>query len=129
MFRTNIATVPGGDFSGPLVVTMRSYTENQIADIFDLSSRYPHAHGTPIYWGDPASIGIRDIMQPDYGDAVPVPDGEIPVFWACGVTTQTAIETAKPDFCITHAPGCMLVTDLPSDKPPAVEVSLAALRH
>ena len=129
MFRTSIMTMPGGIFSGPLVVTMRSYPEEQIAEVFDLSSRYPHAHGTPVYWGDPASIGIEDIMQPAYGDAITVPEDETPVFWACGVTPQAAIETAKPDFCITHAPGCMLVTDVSSDEPPAVTLSMAALRQ
>ncbi len=125
MFRTNIETTPGGIFHGPLVVTMRFYPENQIPRIFDLSARYPHAHGTPVYWGSPDKIGIGDLSNPDYGDPVDNPGNEIPVFWACGVTPQAAIERAKPELCITHAPGCMLVTDIASTTVPAVDVSLA----
>ena len=125
MFKTNIATVPGGVFSGPLVVTMRPCREDQIPLIFDLSAKFPHAHGAPIYWGDPERIGISDLGSPDFGDAVSVYDGEMPVFWACGVTPQVAVEHARPDLCITHAPGCMLVTDLPAATVPTVNASLA----
>lgn len=125
MFKTSLETLPGGIFNGPLVVTMRSYPAAQIPAIFDLSARYPHAHGTPVYWGDPATIGIQDLMRPDYGDPVEVPSDEVPVFWACGVTPQAAIERARPDLSITHAPGCMLVTDLPSETIPLVRFSLS----
>ncbi len=132
MFKTNIETIPGGIFSGPMVVTMRSFPGHQIPEIFDLSFRYPHAHGTPIHWGDPEEIGISDVRSPDYGDAVEVPDDEVLVFWACGVTPQASIERAKPDICITHAPGCMLVTDVLSvdvlsATPPVIDVSLTLL--
>lgn len=125
MFKTNIETMPGGIFNGPLVVTMRSYPEHQIPAIYDLSAKYPHAHGTPVYWGDPSVIGIGDLAAPDYGDSIEVPDNEVPVFWACGVTPQAAIERAKPELCITHAPGCMLVTDVASTEVPFVELSLS----
>jgi len=125
MFKTIIETMPGGIFNGPLVVTMRSYPAQQIPAIFELSAKYPHAHGTPVYWGDPATIGIANLKAPDYGDPVEVHSGEVPVFWACGVTPQAAIERAKPSLCITHAPGCMLVTDVPSSKAPALDVSLS----
>lgn len=125
MFETNIDTVPGGVFTGPLVVTMRSYPSEQIPAIFDLSANYPHAHGTPVYWGDSKRIGIDDLQSPDYGDPVVVPENEIPVFWACGVTPQAAIKSAKPQICITHAPGCMLLTDKPSSAAPLVSVQLS----
>jgi len=69
-------------------------------------------HGAPVHIGDPALIGIADLARPDYGDAVSLMPGDIPVFWACGVTPQSVILNAQPPFCITHAPGCMLVTDL-----------------
>jgi uncharacterized protein YcsI (UPF0317 family) len=69
-------------------------------------------HGAPVHLGDPALIGIKDLGQPDYGDAVDVMPDELPVFWACGVTPQAAIAQARPEFCITHAPGAMLITDL-----------------
>ncbi len=125
MFKTNIETMPGGIFNGPMVVTMRSFPEEQVPAVFDLAARYPHAHGTPIFWGDPEAIGISDLQSPDYGDAIEIPNGEIPVFWACGVTPQAAIKRAQPDICITHAPGCMLVTDVPSARAPVVDVSLS----
>ena len=72
---------------------------------------FPSVHGAPVHIGKPELIGIKDIMKPDYGDAVEVRDDEMPVFWACGVTPQSVIATVKPEFCITHYPGSMLVTD------------------
>ena len=69
-------------------------------------------HGAPVHIGMPAGIGIADINKPDYGDAVLIGADELPVFWACGVTPQAVIAAVKPEFCITHAPGCMLITDL-----------------
>lgn len=128
MFKTAIETTPGGMFSGPLVVTMRSFRPEDIPAVFDISAKYPHAHGTPVYWGDPDKIGIDDLSRPDYGDPVDVPDGEVPVFWACGVTPQAAIARVGPALSITHAPGCMLVTDLPSKDVPEVEISLGDFR-
>jgi uncharacterized protein YcsI (UPF0317 family) len=77
-----------------------------------ITSRFPAAHGAPVHLGDPAQIGIHDLSRPDYGDAVAVRDDEIPVFWACGVTPQAALQNARLPLAITHAPGCMLVTDL-----------------
>ena len=124
MFKTNIETIPGGIFKGPMVVTMRPYAKHKIAQVFDLCARYPHAHGTPVYWGDPQEIGIADLADPDYGQATEVQDGEVPVFWACGVTPQAAIEAAKPDFCITHAPGHMLVTDVRSSDVPTIQANM-----
>jgi uncharacterized protein YcsI (UPF0317 family) len=76
-----------------------------------ITSRFPSVHGAPVHLGHPHLIGIADLATPDYGDPVPVEADEIPVFWACGVTPQSVVATAKPEFCITHYPGCMLVTD------------------
>lgn len=129
MFVTNIPTMPGGIFSGPLVVTMRSYRKEQIPYVFEISSQFPHAHGTPIYWGDPSKIGIDDLQKPDYGDAVAVPEDEIPVFWACGVTPQAALAMARPTISITHAPGCMLVTDWTSVEAPKIHPSLISFEQ
>jgi uncharacterized protein YcsI (UPF0317 family) len=77
-----------------------------------ITSRFPNVHGAPVHIGDPSLIGIRDLQQPDYGDAVAVLPDELPVFWACGVTPQAALAQARPPFAITHAPGAMLITDL-----------------
>jgi uncharacterized protein YcsI (UPF0317 family) len=112
MYRTNIATQAAGPFSGPLVVSMRPFTPANAIRAVQITSRFPTVHGAPIHFGDPAQIGIASLVKPDYGDAIEIASGEVPVFWACGVTPQAALAQAKPEFCITHAPGAMLVTDL-----------------
>ncbi len=112
MFRSNVATVPAGPFHGPLVVTMRPLRAADAIRAIEITSKFPDVHGAPVHIGNPALIGIHDLTQPDYGDAVAVMPDELPVFWACGVTPQAALAQARPDFCITHAPGAMLITDL-----------------
>lgn len=112
MYRTSIATQPAGRFSGPLVVSMRPLSPADAIRAVQITSRYPSVHGAPVHLGDPALIGISDLGAPDYGDPVTIRPGEMPVFWACGVTPQAAIAASRPDFCITHAPGHMLVTDI-----------------
>ncbi len=112
MYRTNVACKSAGRFHGPLVVSMRPLTPAQTIEANRICARFPRAHGTPIHFGDPAAIGIRDIMQPDFGDPVEIRAGEQPVFWACGVTPQAALMQARPPFAITHKPGCMFLTDL-----------------
>jgi uncharacterized protein YcsI (UPF0317 family) len=112
MYRTNVACKSAGRFSGPLVVSMRPLTPNQAVKATQICSRFPRAHGAPVHFGEPESIGIRDINKPDYGDAVEIRAGEVPVFWACGVTPQAALMQAKPPFAITHKPGHMFLTDL-----------------
>lgn len=112
MFRTSIPTEAAGPFSGPLVVTMRPMRASAAIRAVQVTSRFPNVHGAPVHIGDPSLIGIADLARPDYGDAVDVMPDELPVFWACGVTPQAAIQQARPAFCITHAPGAMLITDL-----------------
>ncbi|MGE0422733.1 MAG: putative hydro-lyase [Reyranellaceae bacterium] len=112
MYRTNIATAPAGPFHGPMVVSMRPFKPADAIRAVQVTTRFPTVHGAPVHLGKPEMIGIKDIARPDYGDAVEVHDDELPVFWACGVTPQSVIATVKPEFCITHAPGYMLVTDL-----------------
>ncbi|MBL8313235.1 MAG: putative hydro-lyase [Rubrivivax sp.] len=112
MYRTNIATAPAGPFSGPLVVTMRPLRAAAAIRAVQITSRFPAVHGAPVHLGDPALIGIADLAQPDYGEAVAVHADELPVYWACGVTPQAALENARVPLAITHAPGAMLVTDL-----------------
>ena len=116
MYRTNIPCVPAGVFSGPMVVSMRPMKPADAIRAVQITSRFPSVHGAPVHLGLPEAIGISDISKPDYGDAVPVRAGELPVFWACGVTPQAAIAQVKPAFCITHAPGMMLMTDLKNTK-------------
>jgi uncharacterized protein YcsI (UPF0317 family) len=111
MFRTNITCRPEGVFRGPMVVSMRPMAADQAIRAVQVCSRFPRAHGAPIHIGDPARIGIRDIAKPDFGDPVDVRPGDVPVFWACGVTPQSVAMEAGLPLLITHKPGHMFVTD------------------
>jgi uncharacterized protein YcsI (UPF0317 family) len=111
MYITSIETAPAGAFSGPMVVSMRSIPRSQMVRAVQVTSRFPAVHGAPVHIGDPAAIGIRDIAQPDYGEPTEIREGEVPVFWACGVTPQAVALKCKPSFLITHSPGRMFVTD------------------
>ncbi len=113
MYRTNMMTEPVGPFSGPMVVSMRPIGRDMIKKTIRICGDFPNAHGAPVHWGDPSAIGIDDLDAPEWGDTAPVAEGEVPVFWACGVTSQVSLEKADLDFCISHKPGCMLVTDVP----------------
>lgn len=112
MYETNIETAPAGPFAGHLVVSMRPLRAADAIRAVQITSRFPAVHGAPVHLGDPGLIGIRDLARPDFGDAIEVMGDELPVFWACGVTPQVAIRRARPELCITHAPGSMLITDL-----------------
>ena len=115
MFKTSIPVAPAGIFKGNLVVTMRPIPEDQVVRAAQITTRYAMVHGAPVHIGRPEAIGIADLNNPDYGDAVTIREGEIPVFWACGVTPQAVIQEAKPDVVITHAPGHMLIGDIKNE--------------
>jgi uncharacterized protein YcsI (UPF0317 family) len=91
-------------------------TPSQAVKAVEITARYPRVHGAPIHLGSPAAIGIVDLTKPDYGESVEIRQGEVPVFWACGVTPQAIVMKSKPKLCITHAPGCMLVLDSRNDE-------------
>jgi uncharacterized protein YcsI (UPF0317 family) len=112
MFRTNRECVASGPFHGPLVVSMRPVPRELTGVATAVTSRFAKAHGAPVHIGDPVELGIANLDSPDYGDPLPVADGEVPVFWACGVTPQAAAEAAHLPLMITHAPGYMFITDL-----------------
>ncbi len=112
MYKTHQACQAAGVFKGELVVSMRPFTPTDAIRAIQICSRFPQVHGAPIHFGDPAALGIANLGKPDYGDPVTVNKGEVPVFWACGVTPQAALERAKLPLAITHAPGHMLITDL-----------------
>jgi len=116
MYRTSIPCASAGPFAGPLVVSMRPLRPKEAIRAIQITSRFPSVHGAPVHIGLPEEIGIKDLAKPDYGDAVPVKSDELPVFWACGVTPQAVIAKVRPDFCVTHAPGSMLITDLRNTK-------------
>lgn len=115
MYKTDIDCVPAGPFSGKMVVSMRPVPERQAVRAAQVTSRFPAVHGGPVHIGNPKGIGISDLDKPDFGDAVTVREGEVPVFWACGVTPQAVVMEAKPDIVITHSPGHMLITDIENE--------------
>lgn len=114
MYRTSARCTPAGSLSGPLVVSMRPLPADRVADAVRITSRYPSVHGAPVHIGHPQELGITDLDSPDFGDAVDIPAGWTPVFWACGVTPQAAVMESTPELAISHAPGHMLITDLPN---------------
>ena len=111
MYRTTVACRGAGSLGGPLVVSMRPVPAALVATAVRVSARYPAVHGAPVHVGDPAVLGVADLGRPDFGDAVDVRDGEIPVFWACGVTPQAAVMASRPPLAVCHAPGHMAITD------------------
>jgi uncharacterized protein YcsI (UPF0317 family) len=123
MYRTSVDTVAAGPFRGKLVVSMRPFSPVDAIRAIEITSRYPRVHGSPVHLGDPRAIGIDDLGKPWAGDPTEVREGEVPLFWACGVTPQSVVLDAKPARCITHSPGPKLVTDVPNasrEGPPAV---------
>ncbi|MFK7828435.1 MAG: putative hydro-lyase [Congregibacter sp.] len=114
MYRTDIACQSAGPFASNMVVSMRPFLPAHAIRAIQVCSRFPAVHGAPVHFGDPSQIGIADINTPDYGDPVSLREHEVPLFWACGVTPQVALESAAPPIAITHSPGCMLVTDKPN---------------
>ena len=112
MYITSIETAAAGAFSGPMVVSMRSIPREKVVRAVQVTSRFPAVHGAPVHIGDPEAIGIRDISKPDLGDPVEINEGEVPVFWACGVTPQAVAMHSKPPLMITHSPGHMFITDM-----------------
>ena len=112
MYRTRIRCVPAGQFGGPLVVSMRPIPAGLVSLAVQVTARFEKVHGAPVHVGAPELLGIADLQRPDYGDAVEVRAGEVPVFWACGVTPQSAALESGLPFCIAHAPGHMFVTDV-----------------
>jgi uncharacterized protein YcsI (UPF0317 family) len=112
VYVTNIETIAAGPFHGPLVVTMRPFRPADAIRAVQITSRFPNVHGAPVHIGKPESIGVdlsgryHNIGDPE------IAEDELPLFWACGLTPQLAVKNAKPPLCITHAPSCMLITDL-----------------
>ena len=112
MYKTNIDTVPAGRFHGKMVVSMRPLKPADVILAIQITSRFPGVHGAPVHLGQPHLIGVDDLEKPFAGDRPRMGDDEIPVFWACGVTPQVAVEQVRPPICVTHAPGCMVITNL-----------------
>ncbi|HWG22894.1 putative hydro-lyase [Actinospica sp.] len=111
MYLTNRECGRAGRMHGPLVVSMRPVPADAVARASAITALMPAVHGAPVHVGAPEALGITDLDKPDFGDAVRFEDGDVPVFWACGVTSQAAVMRAAPPFAITHEPGHMFITD------------------
>lgn len=116
MYKTDIDVVPNTTFHGKLVVSMRPIPKRCLASVKSICSKFPHAHGAPVHWGNGRELGVQDLNSPDWGDTVPIETDETPVFWACGVTSQDVLQTSRVPFAITHKPGSMLITETPSTR-------------
>lgn len=112
MYRTNIPCEPAGVFHGTMVVSMRPIPYDLIPRSVLITGEMPRVHGAPVHIGTPEAIGITDLAHPDFGDMVTIREGEVPVFWPCGVTPQNVVMESRPEIAITHAPGHMLITDV-----------------
>ncbi|MFB9908431.1 putative hydro-lyase [Allokutzneria oryzae] len=113
MYVTDRQCRPARRLRGPMVVSMRPIPADLVETATRVSALMPDVHGAPVHVGSPAGLGIQDLGKPDFGDAVKPHKGDVPVFWACGVTPQAALMASKPPFAVTHAPGHMFVTDIP----------------
>ncbi|MET9520295.1 putative hydro-lyase [Streptomyces sp. NPDC002994] len=111
MYTTGRPCRPAGRLHGPMVVSMRPVPPDHLSAAIRESALLPDVHGSPVHCGEPAGLGIADLGRPDFGDPVDAEPGDIPVFWACGVTLQAAVMASRPPFAITHAPGQMFITD------------------
>jgi uncharacterized protein YcsI (UPF0317 family) len=114
MYRTSTECRPAGRFHGPMVVSMRPIPAPLVSKAVTVTARFPNAHGAPVHVGDPAALGVKDLEHPDWGDPQPFEPGDVPVFWACGVTPQAVALASRPSFMITHSPGHMFITDIPN---------------
>jgi len=112
MYITNRLCRPAGPFSAPLVVSMRPMTPEEAVRAVQVTTRFQLTHGAPVHLGSPEKIGIKDLDKPDFGDPVAIHPDEIPIFWACGVTSMLAATSAPLPLVITHSPGHMFVSDL-----------------
>ena len=121
MYATNLALNPVGPFHGEMVVSMRPIPEAHVNKAIEITKNFDHAHGAPVHVGTPSDIGIADVFRPDWGEPAEFSPGDVPVFWACGVTPQNVLQASRPPICITHTPGRMLVTDAPEGQMPIFE--------
>lgn len=111
LFKTSWPTESVGIFGGPLVVSMRPFARESVDTVRSITRQFSRVHGGPVHEGDPARLGIADLAKPDFGEVLQPLAGEVPLYWACGLTAMVALKNAGIDFFISHAPGKMLLTD------------------
>lgn len=112
VYQSSIPCTPAGIFHGNMIVSMRPIASRHVMATIETTAKHPIAHGSPVHVGEPADIGITDLSRVYSGRFTPVQAGEVPVFWACGVTPQSiAMASGIPEM-ITHSSGHMFMTDL-----------------
>jgi uncharacterized protein YcsI (UPF0317 family) len=111
MYVTDIDTAASGAFGGKLVVSMRALRPGDAIRAVLVTARFPKFHGAPIHIGKPDLIGVD--LRRSYGGhgLTEVREDELPVFWACGATAQSAMEQAGLPLAITHSRAHMVLTD------------------
>lgn len=114
LFRTTRPARPIGRFRCNVIASMRPFAKGDVERVAAITAAAPLAHGAPIHIGEPVVLGIADLAKPDFGEPLPPEPGEVPMYWGCGLTPIAAIEAARPPIAIVHAPGRMVVTDLPA---------------
>nr|XP_015206419.1 PREDICTED: UPF0317 protein C14orf159 homolog, mitochondrial isoform X1 [Lepisosteus oculatus]XP_015206420.1 PREDICTED: UPF0317 protein C14orf159 homolog, mitochondrial isoform X1 [Lepisosteus oculatus] len=129
MYKTSVPCCGVGRFQCPLVVTMRPVPEGMLDAATQATHPASDVHGAPVHIGYPGLIGVEDLSRPDYGDAVELQPGDVPVFWACGVTGVEAVRSCKSPLAFTHSPGCMFLSDCEerasAPRPSAADTPLA----
>ncbi|XP_039597472.1 D-glutamate cyclase, mitochondrial isoform X2 [Polypterus senegalus] len=95
MYKTSVPCHAVGSFQCNLVVSMRPIPEGKLNAVAQATQSATDAHGAPVHIGHPGLIGIDDLGVPDYGDAVELHPGDVPVFWACGVTGMEAVKSCN----------------------------------
>ncbi|MBN3312654.1 GLUCM protein, partial [Atractosteus spatula] len=127
--QTSVPCCGVGRFQCPLVVTMRPVPEGMLDAATQATHPASDVHGAPVHIGYPGLIGVEDLSRPDYGDAVELQPGDVPVFWACGVTGVEAVRNCRSPLAFTHSPGCMFLSDCEegasAPKPSAADSPLA----
>ncbi len=118
VFSTNIPCIPVGPFCGNMAVSCRLFqTASDAVRAVQISSRHFIMHGAPVHIGDPSTIGIKDLSQPDLINSweditsrQPA-EGEVAMFWACGATNRIVAAEAKLPLMIVDYPLSIFITD------------------
>jgi uncharacterized protein YcsI (UPF0317 family) len=111
MHATNRPDSSTGGMHGPLVVSVRPVPADAVAGTAAITALMP---------ADARRSGARQRARCTRIAALDKPgrcaagrnrDGDVPMFWACDVTSQAAVIRAAPLFTITREPGHMPSTD------------------
>jgi uncharacterized protein YcsI (UPF0317 family) len=106
--QTNLIAVPADWAYEFLLFAQRNPKPCPVLDVsaaVELSGRVPAVHGARCTSATRNRCWSATWTRPSSGDAVTLSAGDVPMFWACGVTPQAAVMASRVPFAITHAPG------------------------